>query len=321
MRRFTALAAGLLFANASFAGPDQVLLKAAEAARSANYQGVIIYRSGSNMESMRLVHGVINGAEHERISALTGEMREVIRDKDRVICLMPNDRKADFRRPQFKGLLAGLSPELLQRLATVYALKEIGNARIAGRNCKGIEFIPRDGHRYRYEIWADEATNVPLRVALTTVDRQVLEEVMFTEVSFPAVIPARVFEPESDIKRYRVVSEPTPGPAQSVTWDGYPLRLPTPPQGYVISARDTRPARGGRGVVEHIMLSDGLSAISIFAAPAVENKKGFAGLTQRGGIHAYGRAMGNYHVTVVGETPAAAVRAVAEGLVLTDAAP
>lgn len=321
MKRLAVCTAGLLMANAAFADAQQLLLKAAEASRNATYQGVVIYRSGSNMESLRLVHGLVNGSERERISALTGEMREVIRDQDRVICLMPKDRKADFKRPQLKGLLAGLSPQTLQQLTGWYAVNEIGSARIAGRNCRGVEFAPRDGFRYRFEIWSDEATSVPLRVALTTLDKQVLEEVMFTEVSFPESLPARAFEPESDPSRYRSVSMPASVPVQAANWEGFPVQLPNPPPGYVVTMRDRRPGRNGKGLVQHLMLSDGLSAISIFAATGVENERGFSGLSQRGGIHAYGRMVGDYHVTVVGETPAAAVRSVSENLVPAEAAP
>ena len=286
----------------------------------ASYQGVVIYRSGANMESLKLIHGMINGAEHERISALTGEPREVIRDDDHVICLMPNDRKMDFNRPPLKGLLASLTPQALQKVAAWYSVNELGAARVAGRICRGVEMAPRDDYRYRFEIWSDEVTGVPLRVALTTANHQVLEEVMFTEVSFPASLPLQAFESELDPKRFRITSHAAVAPANSgpVDWSGFPVRLEVLPPGYEVKARDRRSGTGGRGNVDHLLLSDGLSAISIFAAQGVPNERAFSGLTQMGGVYAFGRVVGEYHVTVVGETPAAAVRMVAEKLLPAD---
>ena len=68
------------------------------------------------------------------------------------------------------------------------------------------------------------------------------------------------------------------------------------------------------------MLSDGLSAVSVFAAVDVAPAQAFKGLTQMGAVQAYGRSIGRYHVTVVGETPVATVEAIAASLSLTEAA-
>lgn len=309
-RAFSALC--VLVSLAANASPEQVLLRAADTARSANYQGVVIYRSGSGLETLKLVHGLINGIENERISALSGEPREIIRQKDSVTCLLPRDRKIDFKRPAIKGLLPGLTAANMKKLSAWYSIAEVGMARIAGRMCRGVELAPQDGFRYRYEIWSDEATGIPLHVALTTADRQVLEEVMFTEVSFPSTLTAEAFQPQLDSRRFKAV--PMPPPASEAAPEQFPLVLAALPPGYVATGRERRPGRDGVGQVDHLMLSDGLSAISVFAAQGVPNNRAFAGARQLGGVNAYGRMVGDYHVTVVGEAPMAAIKLVAEQL-------
>jgi len=67
--------------------------------------------------------------------------------------------------------------------------------------------------------------------------------------------------------------------------------------------------------VGHIVLSDGLAAISVFIEPAhskrpvVAERPGAAGA-----INVYTRPVGNYWVTVVGEAPAESVKYVANAV-------
>ncbi len=325
--RYQRLAACLLAwaSTAAWAAPPaEVLLRAAEAARTTNYHGTVIYRAGGNMESMRLIHGYAGGLERERLVALTGEPREIIRHDNKVTCLLPKDRKLDFKRPALKGLLTHVSAESLKDLAAWYELKDLGSGRVAGRICRGVELAPRDGFRYGFEIWADEASGVPLKVALVGPGRRALEEVMFTEVAFPASLPDEAFVPALDPTRFKAVTREEPamrelsGGVADVR--DFPLHFENLPPGYRVTMREQRPGTELRGRVEHLMLSDGLSAVSVFAATGVAPGQAFNGLTQMGAVQAYGRSIGRYHVTVVGETPVATVEAIAGGLRLNNAA-
>lgn len=322
VQRFAACLLGLVSVTA-LAAPTDVLLKAAESSRTATYHGTVIFRSGGNIESMRLIHGFAAGIERERVVALTGEPREIIRVDNKVMCLLPKDRKLDMKRPALKGLLTNVSAASLKELSAFYELRDVGMARIAGRNCRGVELSPRDGFRYGYEIWADEATGVPLRVALVGPNRRALEEVMFTEVAFPASLPDSAFEPGLDTSRFKAITRTEPamkelsGGAADIR--DYPLRFDNLPPGYRVTMREQRPGRDLAGRIEHVMLSDGLSAISVFAALGVPPEKAFNGLTQMGAVQAYGKSLGRYHVTVVGETPVAAVESIAAGLKLNEA--
>lgn len=319
-RCLAACVLGLVAAGGAHADPEQILLKAADASRTANYRGVVVYRAGSAIESLRLVHGFEGGVERERLTALTGEPREIIRQDNKITCLLPKERKLDLKRPALKGLLTQVSPETLAALAAWYELRELGSARIAGRSCKGVELAPKDDYRYGFEIWADEASGVPLKVRLVSRDRRVLEEVMFTEVEFPESLPAQAFEPDLDARQFRTVVRQEPTPSDNADLSDFPLRLEQLPAGFKVTLRDRRPGKDGRGAVEHVLISDGLSAVSLFAARDVSPEKAFSGLSSMGAVHAYGRMYGSFHVTVVGETPPAAVRYIGEHLVLKEAA-
>ena len=69
--------------------------------------------------------------------------------------------------------------------------------------------------------------------------------------------------------------------------------------------------------VGQIVVSDGISAVSIFIEPAQAAANGSPiGLSRAGAFHVFKRQVEDYVITAVGEAPASSVRKVAEGLEL-----
>ncbi|HSW13929.1 MAG TPA: MucB/RseB C-terminal domain-containing protein [Solimonas sp.] len=308
---------GLALAPAVFAAdPAEFLVRIGEAARGSNYQGVIIYRGDDMLETMRVTHRFRDGMEHERVQSLNGDPREILKENNKVICLLPKDRKLTMNLPTPKALFPALSPERLQQITQVYELRDLGTARVAGRNCQGLAIVPRDQFRYGYEIWADQDSAVPLKVSMIGREGEVLEQMMFTEIEFPATIPDEAFRPQLAPGETRQVVQmvenpPLPQPGVVVRAG---LQLDRLPPGYRVAFREMRPLPNGRGTVEHLVLSDGLSAISVFSA----RKTGAVApvsqrVSQMGTVHAYRRQVGTLHVTVVGEAPQETVRMIGDG--------
>jgi len=294
------------------------LVRIGEAARSANYQGVIIYRGDDMLETMRVTHRFQNDTEHERVQSLTGAPREILKQDDKVICLLPKDRKLTSNLPTPKALFPTLSLERLQQIAQVYALEDLGTARVAGRACQGLAIRPRDQFRYGYEIWADSKTSVPLKVSLIGRNGAVLEQMMFTEIEFPASIPDAAFQPQMPANLPHQVVHMVENPQQPAPPTVVGVQFDRLPPGYRVAFRDVRPIANGQGSVEHLLLSDGLSAISIFTTrkePRPDAAKvTMQGVSQMGAVHAYRRMVGNFNVTVVGEAPLETVRLIGDGI-------
>ncbi|MDD3764230.1 MAG: MucB/RseB C-terminal domain-containing protein [Nevskiales bacterium] len=323
------LAAGVLLASGSVAAlaaevsdPAQVLAKMSKAAREVNYQGVIVYQTRNRLDTLKVVHGVHDGVELERVKTLTGTPSEIVKRDGKVMCILPKDRQMTLDRPTPKGLFPTLTPERLQQISSVYHFESIGTTRIAGRPCEGISIMPRDEFRYGYQIWADQQTMVPLKVNLVSRNGAVLEQMMFTEVEFPEQIPESAFEvdahPEPGQRIVRA-EEQGPRPPEAVP-QPRDWRFTRLPPGFKVTMRDVRPTPDGKGIVEHILISDGLSAISVFSArmhaPAGQS---FEGQSQMGAVHAFGRIVGTIHVTVVGEAPPETVRLIGESVEPDDA--
>lgn len=291
-----------------------------DAARITNYQGVIVYQTRNRLETLRVIHRYADGNEVERVQALTGDPREILKQGNQVICLLPKDRKVTLQLPTPKGLFPAMTAERVTQLQKYYEFKDAGTTRIAGRKCRGITIAPRDQFRYGYEIWADSKTAVPVKVNLLGADHSVVEQLMFTQIEFPDTIPDSAFRTELDPAKFRRVTRivrDAPPMASEAEAAG-DMRFAQLPPGYRVAMREVRRSPDGQSQVEHLVLSDGLSAISVFAAqrktPPLAGAEGSGqGASQIGAVHAYRRVVGSLHVTVVGEAPSAAVRLVGDG--------
>ncbi len=310
MRRASLLCAAVL-ASAPAAADDAAtwLLKISDAARQANYQGVVVYRDGQRMDVMRLVHRQHQGRVQERLTSLTGKARDILREGDRVAFHAGDE---PVRSPEQQSLFPVLSRELLAQAATHYDFQDLGLARVAARPCRGVLMSPRDEFRYGYEICGDLVTAVPLRVTLLDRRGRTVEQLMFTEVAFPEHIADAAFTPPPGA---RAVGVPpvaaTPGPAAAApdTW-----QVVTLPPGFRIVRRSVAPSPDGQGLVEHVLLSDGLSAVSVFGMRPNAPDKVFRGVSNMGAMSAYGRRVGSFHITVIGEVPVSTVRMIGDGL-------
>jgi len=306
MRATPLLLAAALAALSSAATADDPagwLLQVSDAARQANYQGVVVYRDARMMEVLRVVHRNKGGLVQERLTSLTGRPRDILHEGDRVSCAIA-DQPVEAAGGIPRNLFPAMSARTLSEAAQHYEFRDLGEARVAGRSCRGVVMEPRDEFRYGYEICADRATAVPLRVTLRDARGQTVEQLMFTEVAFPAKIADAAFALPPG-----AVAAPDP-PAQASTAVA-PWQLAQLPPGFRVVLRSHQPGRGG-GIVEHVLLSDGLSAVSVFGAERPAGRM-FSGLSHMGAMNAYGRAVGTYHVTVVGEVPQSTVRLIGDG--------
>lgn len=296
--------------------PAALLVKSAEASRTSNYQGVVIYRGDDRFEVLRVQHRYKDDSERERMVSLTGEPRQLVRIDNRMIAILPKGRTMSVERPSPKGFLSQLTGERVEALKQYYDFRDEGQGRIAGRPCRGVSVAPRDGYRYGYEVWTDEESLLPLKISLIGPRSEVLEQVMYTEVSFPDSIPDSAFETEVDVSKFNLFARNLPKLDTPPASDhGEPqVRFDKLPPGFKVVVHDDRPMADGNGHVEHLLLSDGLSAVSVFSAVQQHEEKAFSGVSHMGAVQAYGRTVGSFHITIVGEVPAQTIRLIGDSL-------
>jgi sigma-E factor negative regulatory protein RseB len=166
--------------------------------------------------------------------------------------------------------------------------------------------------RYGHRLWADIGTGMLLRAKTFNEKNEILEQFTFTQIKIGGnigrdQIKSRYLRQSKD---WRI--EDSGATRANLAESGWTIR--TRPPGFRTVAELIRTV-GGTGGVGHIVLSDGLAAISVFIEPATSKRlTPQPGLAQQGAINVYTRPVGNYWVTVVGEAPAESVKYVANAV-------
>jgi len=290
------------------------LLRIHRAAQELTYDGTFVYQHGGKLDTMRVFHRVDKGVVTARLVSLTGPAREVIRTNDEVLCYLPDQKSVyvEHRRLDGKGFLA-IVPERLADLEQNYTVELGKSARVAGRLAQQLTIRARDDYRYGYRLWADRETGLLVRAELVDERGRPLEQFMFTQITIGAEIPDAALEPQTPVEGltwYRDGEGAQEAPTKS--WRAEQL-----PQGFRLSSSVIRRLPLGNRVVEQLVYSDSLAAVSVFVERLGD--RGTAGMLQgpvrMGALHAFGKVLDGHYVTVVGEVPPKTIAMIGDSLV------
>lgn len=295
------------------------LKKIAGASRQLNYSGTIVYQHRNQIETSRVVHFVnAAGGEFEKLEALDGPPREVIRSNDQVICYLPNAKLVLIEeRNRSTRNFPALLPESLDGISESYQIRKEGVDRVAGYDCQWITLAPRDNLRYGRRFCAELASALPLRAQTLNEKGEPVESFAFTQLTIGGVFSRdRVkskYSEKSRTQNWRVDRSAFGMAAATPADTGWSLTNALPGFRKVM---ETRRLMGGRsGAVSQIVFSDGLAAISIFIEP-MPAAQTTQSLSHQGAVNIYTRPYGSHAVTVLGEVPAATVMQIANSLEL-----
>ena len=290
------------------------LTKMAHASRALNYSGTFIYQHADRIETSRIAHFVNPaGGEFEKLEALDGPEREVIRTNDQVTCYLPASKTVIVEKRSARRFPA-LFPEQLSGVSDNYAVKVGGMERVAGYDCQVILLEPRDRLRYGHQFCAEAGSGLPLRARTFNEKNQLLDSFAFTEVK----VGGR-FSRDQVRSRYADKSRDWKVDHSALVLSDVPAdtgwTLTRQPAGFKKLTELKRSIAGRAAIVSHIVYSDGLAAISVFIEPLPKARPANS-LTHQGAVNIYVRPVADHMVTVLGETPAATVMQVANSLEL-----
>lgn len=309
------LAAGLCNAGVVLAGSAQEHLdRMAHAIRSLNYVGTFVYVHGDAMEIMRIVHSSEEGREHERLSALNGEAREIIRNDDTVTCYFPASRSATVSKARPRTPFPPRLPEDTHALAATYEFIVEPETRLMEHAVYVVNIKPRDQFRYGYRLWLSQQHSLLMRSDLYAPNGEMLEKLMFTELELRSTIAPELLAPTLNTEGFtwrRDLNEPQPTKQAELKWTVAAL-----PQGFDLKSATLRPM--GDNPVQHLVYADGLASVSIFAEPLVPEHSPMQGLSQMGALSMYARVVEGHQITVVGEVPPATVEQIAHSVRMVD---
>jgi sigma-E factor negative regulatory protein RseB len=306
----------LLPVSAAIAQTDtsamQWLQRIYAASEKLSYSGTFVYQQGQRVETSRIVHVADPSGPRERLETLDGVPREIVRTGDEVVCYLPGSMTVKIDKQPGRQPFPAILSEQLKDVSENYNVKKGEIERVGGYSCQVLTLEPRDRMRYGHRLWADLKTGMLLKAKTYNERNEMLEQFAFTEIKIGGTISrdqlkARYFRQS---KNWHV--EDSGATRVNLAESGWTMR--SKPPGFRTVAELMRTV-GGTGGVGHIVLSDGLAAISVFIEPA-SNKRPApqAGLARQGAINVYIRPVGSYWVTVVGEAPAESVKYVANAV-------
>ncbi len=306
----------LLPVSAAIAQTDtsalQWLQRIYSASEKLSYAGTFVYQQGQQVETSRIVHVADSAGPRERLETLDGVPREIVRRGDEVVCYLPASMTVKIDKQPGRRPFPSILSEQLKDVSENYAVKKGEIERVGGYSCQVLTLEPKDRMRYGHRLWADVGTGMLLRAKTFNEKNELLEQFAFTEIKIGGVIDRERLKPRyfRQSKAWRI--EDSRAIRANLAESGWTIR--SKPPGFRTIAELTRTV-GETGGVGHIVLSDGLAAISVFIEPATGKRPvPQAGLTRQGVINVYTRPVGNYWVTVVGEAPAESVKYVANAV-------
>jgi len=305
----------LSLASEQYQQMQTLLKKMQKAAHSVNYEGTFVYGQKDQLSSMRLIHSVSNNEEKERLISMDGSGREVIRRGNTVTCILPDSRTVvvDKSRPvtQFPPVF----PMSIKRLETHYSFKVIDGDQVAGRNTQKIMMIPKDNMRYGHHLWVDDETGLLLKTHLLNERAQKLEQFMFTQISFPDKIPASWLMPAVSGKEFNWYEADKAAPTDEEFKKTSTWAVEFLPKGFMPDMQRKHVMPSNAMPIEHMVFSDGLSSVSVFIEKGNNDKKdNLMGSSHVGAVHAHGRKMKDYHITVIGEVPLATIKMISQSV-------
>lgn len=269
------------------------LARLSEAEQQQSFHGTFVYERNGIFSTHSIWHQASGGAGvRERLFQLDGPVQEVLRVDSRTQCVSGGiaDQTAEGQSWPARALD-------VKQLAAWYDLRIIGESRVAGRNAVVLAVLPRDQHRYGFELHLDRETGLPLKSLLLNEKGQLLERFQFSTIDMSTPSDADL-KPGPSCQPVRFV--------ESKAIDPKAWRSEWMPPGFNLNSAVERHSTVSSSPVACLVYGDGLARFSVFLEPlngaVVEDAR-----TQLGPTVAVSKRIptssGDVMVTVIGEIP------------------
>lgn len=284
------------------------------AARELSYHGTFVYQQGNQSQTLQIIHAVTEQGEFERLVAISGQTREVIRSGDKVTCILPENSSIVVEQANTPRPFQSIPLERLAQLQQYYRIELGRRERIAGRFAQEVAILPKDVYRYGQRLWLDEQTRLPLQSAVLDEEGRVLEKLFFTSLEVVNQIAPEMLQPA--VGQHDQVLELERQPPQRLVthsphaaWQAADI-----PPGFALKIRRRHFLPNKFNQVEHHVYSDGLASISVFIEPEHEAEGVQAGVSRIGGVNVFALSHAGHFITALGEVPEITVRQVAQAM-------
>lgn len=291
------------------------LEKMSAASQSLVYSGTFVYQHLGTVEAMQILHTRNQQGERERLFSLTGARREVLRDNREVTCILSDTQMVLTNKRHVSKSFPVNFPDDLKKLENYYTFELAGQDRVAGLDCQVVTVKSRDAFRYSRRVCIHDDHSLLLRSELIELGGRVIEQVMFTNVTFPEQIPEEDFLPRFTGSDFSWKKEPdhlVHGKQAKKGKAGW--KVAELPAGFKLTDHNWHQLTAGAVNVEHWVYSDGLASVSVYIEKSLDEQEAYKGIANRGALNAYGTMVNGYYVTAIGDVPARTVKLIASSV-------
>lgn len=275
-----------------------------DAMRTQNYRGIFVYSRGNTSSSMKVMHRFKNGVDRERLVQLDGEMGEILRTGDELVCVLPGNKVVSLDQSIPSGPFAGAFARRLMPNKAYYRISLSGEDRVAGHQAVKVAVMAKDANRYSYVLWLEKPSGLLLRSHLINAKGEVLEQFNYTSLELDATISDAELESKNIGEAYSHESVPSIRGGKDwtakVDW-----RIGWLPDGFMSVNKAVQSGDGLQSSNVQVF-TDGLASFSVFIESPSDNSMP-EGATVIGATVAYAHRLQwqdqEYRVTVVGEVP------------------
>ena len=285
--------------------------KMSRSAHEVNYQGVVTFQRGDDMQVMQISHTVSGASASESLTQLTGQGAQVVRVEHPLDCIHPGHNLLRLGT-QLHPSADDDSPKSACGLSALYRFSVTEGERVAGRKAVRLIVAPRDMYRYGYVMELDKQTGLLLKTRTIGRGEKVLESFQFANLSY-GEDPSEAAE--ADVVHRAAHPEMNGHPAESVREHYYSADWTVRwlPSGFMA----TDSSSGGD---QRRTYTDGLAVFSVFLEMLPQDIKPGEGVIRRGGTTSYTRGIHMADrpalITVIGEVPLNTARMVADSVAL-----
>ena len=185
--------------------------------------------------------------------------------------------------------------------------------RIAEYDCQWIILEPKDSMRYMQKLCAELGTGLLLRAKTYNDRNQLLEQFAFTQLDLNRNVAKQTLKSKFEQLTGWRRDYSTPATPQKDTETGW--LVSNLPAGFKKIMEMMRLQPGRPQPLAHLVVSDGLSHVSVFVEPSQSiGRVNGGGASDDSPTTFVVRSVADFQVTVMGDVPFAAVQAIADGV-------
>ena len=291
--------------------PWGIIERCQKASQNLNYKGIYISQNGQELKSVEITHALHGSEQFTRINLLDGNADEVLSHGKNVVIYHKHDNNVVIQKREQQHLFPAIFRGQISEIKKYYLLSFGMSERVAGRMTQRVNLIPKDSFRYAYNFWVDQETSLPLKMIISNVDKQILEQSAFNKIQFNTETNLEWFTPTLDSSKKYLIEESI---TKEINLNRFWTAKNIPPGFKEVNFMVSKMS-GINLVRNHSVYSDGLSYISLFVQPVRKGQKPKVGDLSFNATNISARYYKGYQIMAVGSVPIKAVRSLIDSVV------